>query len=172
MRSHCLVRRRHIMIIRALCYAICAASLLCPLQAQEAGPFPPTFWAVGAVDKDAPFLCLALSKGGAGRIAGTFTSLNPVRWTYDSLSGELSLSLSHLDSAMVRTLRDAVGKHVLAFDTLSHIVRFNVVLGQTIWILGSTLFRAADLDPDELAVARRLCKIGPARQRRRASSSS
>jgi len=151
------------MIIRALCYAICAASLLRPLKAQEAGPFPPTFWAVGAVDSDAPFFCVALSKGGAGRIAGTYAFLNPVRWSYDSLTGELSLSLSHLDSSMVRTFRDAVGKHVLAFDTLSHTVRFNVVLGQTIWILGSTLFRAADLDAGELAAARRLCKTGPTR---------
>jgi len=151
------------MLIRALGYAICATSLLGRLEAQEAGPFPPTFWAVGAVDADAPFSCLALSKGGTGRFAGAYAFLSPVRWSYDSATGELSLSLSHLDSTMVRTFRDAVGKHLLAFDTLSHTVRFNVVLGQTIWILGMTLFRAADLEPDELTTARRICKMSPAR---------
>jgi len=124
---------------------------------------PPTFWAVGPTDADAPFSCLTLASDGTGQFTGTHAYLNPVRWHYDSLTGELALSLSHLDTAMVHTFGAAIGKHVLSFDAKSHTVSFNVKLGAHLWILGTTLFPAAELEPDELASARRICKLRPLR---------
>src|SRR5213082_2532204 len=132
------------MTFRALSGTVYTLFLVCSLSAQEPGPMPPTFWAVGPTDADAPFSCLTLASDSTGHFSGTHTYLNPVRWHYDSLTGELALSLSHLDTAMVNTFRAAIGKHVLSFDTKSHTVSFNVKLGAHLWILGTTLFPAAE----------------------------
>jgi hypothetical protein len=151
------------MIRRPFSYVAVGLFLLRPLSAQEPGSMPPTFWAVGATDADAPFSCLTLASDSIARFSGTHSFLNPARWHYDSATGVLALSLSHLDTSMVATFREAIGKRVLAFDTLSHTVSFNIRLGATLWILGSTLFPEAELDSDEVVSARRICRLGPTR---------
>ena len=143
------------------CYIAVALSFLQPLSAQEPGPMPPTFWAAGPTEIDQPFSCLTLASDSTARFSGTHSFLNPTRWHYDSATGVLALSLSHLDAAMVATFREAIGKRVLAFDTLSHTVSFNVKLGARLWILGSTLFPEAELDSEEVASARRICRLRP-----------
>jgi hypothetical protein len=128
-----------------------------PVLGQATGASLPRTWIVGPTE--GPSFCLILNDDHSGRFVGAFTRFNPVRWTYDSTKGELSLAYPRLDSATEQHFRYAAGKSFISFDTLTHTAVQNVVLGETIWFDGYTLFRRSALSPDEYAGAPQVCKV-------------
>ncbi len=128
-----------------------------PGLGQARGSPLPRTWIVGPTE--GPAFCLILDRNYTGRFVGAFTRFNPVHWTFDSTKGELSLVLPQLDSASVSRFRHATGQSLISFDTLTHTTVQNVVLGETIWFNGYTLFRQSALGTKEYAAAPPACKV-------------
>ena len=66
-----------------------------------------------------PF-CISLNDDSTGRFYGGFVGKNPLRWRYDSLTGRLDITYSHLTSADYAVLKDGLTRgRFFAFDSLT-----------------------------------------------------
>jgi len=130
-----------------------------PLRGQDSAAVLPHTWIVGPTE-GAGF-CLILDENQRARIVGAFPRLGSLRWSFDSTKGELSLSMPRADSLTRRHFQRSAGRSFISFDTLANTAVYNVVLGETIWFDGYTLFPRAALDSSEYFGVPRPCKTSP-----------
>ncbi len=142
--AHRQVPDRTVTVIAAMLAASCGSSRpgLTPAPRSSSAPAPATglrypdstqtrlptlsrLWVVYG-GETGPF-CLLLRDDASGVFYGDFVTHNPIRWTYDSISERLDLTLSNLSSEDYVVLKNNVVRgHVLGFDSVSATITYMV----------------------------------------------
>jgi hypothetical protein len=119
----------------------------------------PGIWVRG--ETEGPLFCITFSKDSTALLTDSRRHVETYHWSYDSISGYLSLTFPRLPRDVIKMLAGAAGYELVSFDTLTRTAVQYVRDGQ-MWLTGYTLFPASSLDSVYYALARRACRL-PAR---------
>ena len=145
------MRRQHLLALVFLCPV--------PTIAAQTDSVPPRVWVDAFTE--GPTFCLILSQDGSARFTPGFTTYNPLRWRYDSVTATLSLIAPRLTSSKANEFRHDAGGRTWVFDTLTKTASYSLDTDPKIWWAGWNLFPLAQLDSAERGKVELRCKLPP-----------